>query len=255
MRRTALIGHTGFVGSNLAAQAEFAERFNSKNIEEMRGRAYDLVVCAGVSAVKWWANQHPAEDQAGIARLTDVLATVSAERFVLTSTIDVYPVPNGVDESTPLEGVSNHAYGTHRYALERFVERFPKRHVIRLPGLFGRGLKKNVIFDLLNDNCLDAINPDSVFQYYDLGRIWADVQRVIELELPLVNFATEPVPTRAILEAFFPTKSVGQKPAGVARYDMRTLHGPAFGGTPGYLYGADATLAALGRFVAEARGT
>jgi hypothetical protein len=253
MSVTALIGYTGFVGTNLLEQAAFTELYNSKNIEEMRGKDYDLVVCAGVSAVKWWANKHPEEDWAGIARLIDVIKAVRARRFVLISTIDVYPAPSGVDESTPLDGVPNHAYGTHRHRLERVIEQsFAKRHVIRLPGLFGSGLKKNVIFDLLNDNCLDAINPESSFQYYDLALLWNDVRKVLDEELELVNFATEPIATQTILSRFFPGKVVGQNRAGKAAYDMKSVHAPRWGGSAGYLYGGGVVLDGLARYLDRA---
>ena len=46
----ALIGHTGFVGSNLTNKHTFPALFNSTNIEEMRGGTFDSVVCAGVQA-------------------------------------------------------------------------------------------------------------------------------------------------------------------------------------------------------------
>ena len=36
--RTALIGHTGFIGSNLARQFAFDECYNSKSIGGIRGR-------------------------------------------------------------------------------------------------------------------------------------------------------------------------------------------------------------------------
>jgi len=252
MTTSALIGHTGFVGSNLARQAAFADCFNSKNIEEMRGKSYDLVVCAGVSAVKWWANKNPEQDAAGIARLVDVLATVRSERFVLISTIDVYPKPVDVDESTPLEGVPNHAYGTHRYELERTLAKtFRNYHVLRLPGLFGPGLKKNVIYDLMNDNGLDVINPDSVFQYYDLSLLWSDVEKTIARGLELLNVAAEPIATRTILERFFPTKVVGEKRAPEARYDMRSRFSGQWGNDTGYLYDQASMLDALGRFLKQ----
>ena len=55
MSRACLIGYTGFVGGNLARQYAFDDCYNSRNIEQIRGRSYDLVVCCGVSAVKWQA--------------------------------------------------------------------------------------------------------------------------------------------------------------------------------------------------------
>ncbi len=44
--RTALIGHTGFVGSNLLAEHPFDELYRSTNIETIAGERFDLVVCA-----------------------------------------------------------------------------------------------------------------------------------------------------------------------------------------------------------------
>jgi hypothetical protein len=255
MQRTALIGYTGFVGSNLANQARFTDAYNSKNIETMRGLSYDLVVCAGAPAGKWLANKQPDEDRATISRLVEVLRSVHAKRFVLISTVDVYPVPVGVDENTSLEGVANHAYGSHRYELERAIERFEARHVLRLPGLFGRGLKKNVIFDLLNDNCLDVINPTSVFQYYDLSLLWDDIQVAIKNDLSLLNFATEPIETQEIVDRFFPGKVLGQNRAPRATYDMRSIHAGAWGNASGYLYDKAAVLSRLKSFIAEVRGS
>ena len=176
--RTALIGYTGFVGSNLCEQGTWTNLYNSKNIGEMRGEFFDQVVCAGVSAVKWWANKNPEEDWKNIGSLLNVLRTVRAGKFVLISTIDVYPNPVQVDERSDCESTTNHAYGTHRLKLEKELgELFSDLHVMRLPGLFGRGLKKNVIYDFLNSNCLDAINPESVIQYYYLDNFSKDMQR------------------------------------------------------------------------------
>lgn len=148
----ALIGHTGFVGSNLRKQYEFDAFFNSGNIEEIQNREFDLLVCAGVNAVKWYANLHPEEDEAGIQSLMDCLSTVKARHFVLISTIDIYPsfIPSPDESSIPDER-SQDAYGRNRYQLEcRVREYFPSSLIVRLPALFADGLKKNFIFDLLH---------------------------------------------------------------------------------------------------------
>ena len=52
----ALIGYTGFVGSNLEATHEFGARYNSKNIAEIEGQSFGHLVCAGAPAKKWYAN-------------------------------------------------------------------------------------------------------------------------------------------------------------------------------------------------------
>lgn len=253
--RRALIGHTGFVGSNLLANGGWTDLFNSRNFQELRGGQFDEVVCCGVSAVKWQANADPARDWAGIAPLLDVLDTVETRRFVLVSTIDVYGDPaSGVDEGHALSGAGNHAYGRHRLEVERRVAaRFPSHAILRLPALFGPGLKKNVIFDLIHGNRLDAINPATSFQWYPLGRLAADMQRTQQLGLSLVNLFTEPLPTQELLDALFPAAVVGDARHPAPRYDLRTRHGPEFGGIDGYVMGRGEVLAELARFVTRER--
>jgi hypothetical protein len=254
MPGTCLIGHTGFVGGNLAAQSVFDDCYHSRNIQEIRGRSYDLLVCCGVSAVKWKANQFPAEDRAAIDQLLENLAHVKVGRAILISTVDIYPSPNGVDEASDPHGAVNHAYGQNRLYVEDTVRQlFEKVHVARLPGMFGPGLKKNVIYDLLNDNCLDAIHPDSSFQYYDVRRLWQDLQVLLQHDLALVNFATEPLKTQAIVDRRFPGKQIGSQALYAAAYDMRTRYAAHFGGSRGYLYSAEQVLAQLGDWVQQLR--
>ncbi len=47
---------------------------------------------------------------------------------------------------------------------------------MRLPGLYGPGLKKNVIFDFLHDNDVHKIDSRGVFQFYDTTRLWRDLE-------------------------------------------------------------------------------
>lgn len=251
--RTALIGSTGFVGSNLASQHTFTESYHSRNISEIAGRKYDTVVCAGVNAVKYLANQQPEADWAGISRLLDPLRQVKTGRFILISTIDVYAQPIGVTEADPAS-VENHAYGRHRLAVEEFVrEHFSQHHILRLPGLFGPGLKKNILFDLLNRNCLENIQPASSYQYYDVGHLMEDLLKVVELNLPLLNLATAPLKTQTILERFAPDEKVGEKAGLPGHYDFRSLHAGAWGGKDGYLYSAAQVMEDLSRFFQNAR--
>ena len=81
--RTALIGDTGFIGGNLARQFAFDEHYHSTNISGIRGREFDLLVCGGITAVKWWAIQNPAEDKARIDALLTELAHVRAGKVII----------------------------------------------------------------------------------------------------------------------------------------------------------------------------
>ena len=94
------IGYTGYVGTNLLRQRLFDNLYNSKNIEDMCGESFELIVCAGIPAAKWVANNDPRSDWQNIQRLIDNLAQVTTANFILISTIDVYPLLLGVDETT-----------------------------------------------------------------------------------------------------------------------------------------------------------
>ncbi|WP_426418662.1 hypothetical protein [Bradyrhizobium genosp. A] len=146
----AIIGHTGFVGTNLLLAHDFSARFNSQNVSDIDGTGYELVVCAAAPASMWAANKDPDGDLANIRRLLSHLERVAAKRFVLISTIATLAEPTGLDEDADRFEV-NKAYGRNRRFLEEAaVALFPRTHILRLPALYGVGLKKNFIFDIAN---------------------------------------------------------------------------------------------------------
>ena len=248
---SAIVGHTGFVGSNIARARTFDHYFNSSNIEDAHGQRFDLLVFSAAKAEKWRINQNPAEDERHISELEAHLSRISADRVVLISTVDVYGSPQHVDERSPIDTESLHPYGTHRLRLERFVEdHFDRSHVLRLPGLFGPGLKKNVIFDLMTDNNVERAHTDAEFQYYDLARLWDDIEKVIDLDIPLLNVTSEPIATGDVAEIVL-GRSFVNRPDGIApiRYDVRSVHASAWSGDDGYLYDRTSVLSDLRTFV------
>ena len=249
--KTALIGYTGFVGATLDASISPSHRYRSTNIDDIRGQSFDHVICAGVQAMKWWANQHPAEDLAGIEKLLGALEEVRAERFTLISSIDVYPVPRDVNEASAIHKEKHHAYGLNRLHVEEWVSsKFPNVAILRLPGLFGPGLKKNVIFDMIHDNGLEKIHPDGVFQYYDTRRLGGDIEQVWKSEIGLLNVSSEPVGTSEIRDRYFSDKQLGGDGPPPPSYDMRSIHAALWGGEDGYLYSKEQVLGQLGDWLA-----
>jgi nucleoside-diphosphate-sugar epimerase len=246
-----LIGHTGFVGGNLARQVGFDGFFNSKNIEAIAGTRWDLVVCAGAPAAKWIANREPEQDLATVRRLMAALDTARAASFVHISTVDVYPEPVGVDEDTAIPGESGQPYGRHRLMLERFVSERFGAVVLRLPGLFGDGIRKNAIHDLLKDHEVEKIPAEGVYQFYPLDRLWADIELVRARGVRLVNLATEPVAIREVARRCFGKELTGP---GSPRYDMRTRHAVLWGRSGAYLLRRDEVLEQIEAFVARYAG-
>lgn len=110
----------------------------------------DNLFYAAIPGRKYIANSNPEQDEEEIrARLDTLLKFVSD---------DEYKVENLFFISTT-DVQFDHAYGRNRLAAEQFVmERIAPHvgsvHVVRLPMLIGEGVKKNLLFDLMNDRVL-----------------------------------------------------------------------------------------------------
>lgn len=147
---TALVGYTGFVGSNLASCREFTAIYNSKNIADAFDTSPDLLVYAGVTSAKFLANSMPEADREMCLNAFENICKINPKRLVLISTIDVYQDTQNVDENTLPNATDGNAYGKNRGELERLVsDKYETALNARLPALFGGGLKKNFIYDML----------------------------------------------------------------------------------------------------------
>ena len=122
---TALVGYTGFVGSNIydSAGNEIEAVYNSKNINEAYGTNPDLLIYAGLRAEKYLANNAPQKDKELILQAEENIAKINPQKLVLISTIDVFKIPKDVDESSIVDTENLNAYGYNRYQLELWVDR------------------------------------------------------------------------------------------------------------------------------------
>lgn len=241
-----LIGFSGYVGSTLLKQEDFTYLYRSTNIGDIHNQSFDTLVCAGAPAQKWIANQDPQADRQKIESLITHLKTVQCKTFILISTVDVFKNSMGADEDTPVDESGLHAYGLHRRLLEKFVEsHFDNHLIVRLPGLVGPGLRKNVIFDFQNDNNLQAIDSRGIFQFYPMVNLWYDIQVALKAGLKLVHFTAEPVSVASVaLEGF--GKIFDNAFSGPAvTYDMQTKHAQVFGASGRYQYSARETIQAV----------
>lgn len=227
-------------------QASFQCLYRSTTISDIDGGSFDTVVCAAAPAQKWIANREPAADRQNIEDLIAHLATVSCKTFILISTVDVFRNPIGVDEDSPVDEAGLHAYGLHRRMLEKFVQsHFSDHLIVRLPGLVGHGLRKNVVFDFLNENNLQAIDSRGIFQFYPIANLWYDIQTALHAALKLVHLTTEPISVADVSRHGF-GKSFDHPLAGNSTaYDMRTRHATVFGAEGNYQYSRRETVQAI----------
>lgn len=231
-----LIGATGYVGSFLSSEIDFDVKVHRSDIHSISGQSFDSLICAGLPASKWLANSDPNKDFDNVKVLAKVLSTVSTKSATLISTIDVYQPPRSVCELDPANLKGAEAYGVNRAWFEaQFLENFPFGKIIRLPGLYSRTLRKNLVFDLLNKRVdqLRSYSAFSEFQFMDLGELPRILSITDEQNISLLNVTSEPVTAHQIAEVF---GVLLEKTESFARYDVKTIHGSLFGTDSQYLF-------------------
>lgn len=148
----AVFGATGFVGGNLMRALPGAAGFTSANAAGSAGAGFDTLWCAAAPGSMFEANKFPERDADRLAAIAAALAATQAKRLVLISTIAVLPAFDGGHDESVAAFQTETPYGRNRRALEAACEEaFAGRLLIlRLPALYGPGLAKNFLFDLLN---------------------------------------------------------------------------------------------------------
>ncbi len=231
-----LVGSTGFVGKHLHEDFEFDLSVHRSNINEIKGKKTDLLICAGLPAEKWKANQSPQSDFLNMSGLAQILSTVRSEKAILISTIDVYQPVLKVNEndSPSLNGIS--AYGRNRAWFEFFFRaNFSKSLVIRLPGLFAMDVRKNLIHDLLHNKSaqLQNVHRESQFQFFNLTQVWDFINFGLENDVSILNVTSEPIIAQEIASLFNVMLGTNSPKAA---YDMRSIYAKDFSGKNGYMY-------------------
>lgn len=201
MSNVAIIGHTGFVGSFLNEKIPHSDNYNSSNIQDIKNKKYNTIYFSGLPAQKWLINQNPQKDLDNINEIINCLITVDCKMVYLFSTIDVY------DKDNPKE-TTKEPYGKNRYYFEQFISsRYRNYRIIRLPALFGLGLKKNLIYDIINSNQIEKINTNVDYQWYNMHDLWDDIN-----VLPNINgtfdFFSTPISTKIIIKDCFGNKKL-----------------------------------------------
>lgn len=241
--KSALIGYTGFVGGTLMAQRSFDDLYNSKNINDIRGQSYDELYISGLPATKWIANQKPQEDWDNVLGLFGHIKTVQAKTVYLISTVDVYGNNLSADENTPIDLANLHAYGKNRLLFERMVsEIFPNIYIVRLAGLFGQGLKKNIIFDFLNNNQVEKIESRNSFQFYNMAYLNRDLQKIVQHGLRAVNLVPEPVKVKEVAQSCFGKAFENHLATQIVSYNVKSIHAGVWGSNNGFMYSKESIL-------------
>ena len=299
-----LVGSTGFVGGNLLAKHTFAAECHSSDITAQYGTRPDLCVYAGVPAAMFLANADPEADLAVMRAARENIRQIAPKRLVLISSIAVLADSRGVYEDSPAQDTEAlPAYGKNRLQLERWVrEDFPDALIVRLPALYGAGIRKNFLFDLhtitpamlrpekyselaaksplvksaytladngfyklngttdppalraffaANDfNALAFTDARSRYQFYNLGRLWSDMEAARAADVKLLHLCTPPVSAAEVYTAVTGRtdwKNELSRPP--FDYDLRSRHAALLGGSGDYLCTKQQELDDITRFM------
>ena len=224
MKKVAIIGYTGFIGRNLSKKIKTKYLYNSENINEIKYKNFDKIYCCGTSSLIWKANKDPEKDFFKIFELIKNISTVKCKLFILISTIEVYEDVSDCGEKTFIykKGLS---YGSNRFFLENFVStRFKKYCIVRLPVVYGEGLKKNIIYNLLNKNQIKNINPNDILQYYPVDKLYLDINFSIKNNLSLINLSSEPIKNSEIIKIFYKKIISNKKKMAIRNYNMKSIY-------------------------------
>jgi hypothetical protein len=175
-----LIGDRGLVGKTILKKTNFDYTFNTSNIDLFEGIAKDgdEIFLSCLPATKWKVNKNIYDDFNNITNLIKILSKIKYSKIILISTIDVYNesiVKSNEDES-PL--ITSFNYGSNRFLFEIMVKDlliYDDLKIFRLPSLYSNDIKKNILYDLLNDNNVPNINVNSSYQWYNLEFLYDDI--------------------------------------------------------------------------------
>jgi len=246
-----LVGSTGLVGSALQEQTAFDRTYSSSHFHQILTESWpiDHLVLSCLPATKWRVNQDPLSDLTNVFSIVDILSSICADHVTLVSTIDVYGHDCAFMDETVTPPLGKPSYGANRLLFEGLVkERLwcNSLQIVRLPALFHRFIKKNILFDLINNHEVEKINANSCYQWYPLSNLWRDLR-----ECPAhgtTNLFPAPIETEVLMDKFFPSvqKTMGER----IEYNHFTIHTKS-----GYWPPKQKdNLALIGDFINEARG-
>ena len=168
-----IIGGNGFVGSGfvrvLKAQGVEHVVITKDNFDIYSGLECDLLINANGNSKKYLSEQNPMLDfNLSVNSVLDSLLRFKYKKYIYLSSGDVYPNQSNPDltrEDQQFDVSKQSRYGLHKFLAEQMVKNYAKNWLIfRMGGFVGEGLKKNAVFDILNNQDV-WLTQDSELQF------------------------------------------------------------------------------------------
>lgn len=246
-----IVGNTGLIGKTIIENVNFDLQYNSKNINELIVDSTDgsdlFLSC--LPATKWKVNKNLQEDLNNINNIINILSKKKYNNITLISTIDIYNESPLNSNELDVPKITKLSYGNNRFLFELMVSdllSYNDLKIFRLPALFNKHIKKNILFDLINNNNVNQINSNSYFQWYNLDKLYLDINHNIELHPneKIFNLFTEPVHTKEIINLFPHLMNQINHNLPIMKYDYTTKFG-------GYIDNKENVIMDIKKFINE----
>jgi len=193
---------SGFLGTKLSEQLKSATVFDRNSLSSIP-KFCDVIIVAAPTSNRLAVNQNPKQDLQDCMSIYDAVKQVNYQKIIHLSTVDVYATKTSETDQLDQLLPDSH-YGANRYLLELKISSLPNSAIIRLPSLCHADIKKNILYDLANQQWLEKICLDSEIQWYPVDQLFNDIKYIIDNNISNINLTTAPISNRMIVEKFYP---------------------------------------------------
>ncbi len=182
MKKLGIVGATGFLGKTLVEVSKDFDfkttEITRKNFDDYKHDKFDILINTAMPSKKYWASKNPFLDFQQTVELTaELVFNWNFDKYIHISSISVNEIE------------TKHPYSINKKAAE-IIASYPKSLIVRLGALYGKGLQKGALYDLLNSNKL-YVDLKSEYNYIStdfVSRwIYSNSDRVGIVELAAVN--------------------------------------------------------------------
>lgn len=156
MKKIGIIGSNGFLGKTLCKISKNYEyeiiEITKTDYEHQKPKNYDILINAATPSKKFWAFENSYLDfQKTVSLTADIVYNWNYEKLIQISSISAEDYKN------------NHPYSINKKSAE-IISSYKNSLIVRLGALYGEGLSKGPLFDLLNSNQL-FVDINSEYNY------------------------------------------------------------------------------------------
>jgi len=189
-----VIGYNGLIGN--AVSKKNLLKINSKNINIIKNKYFNIVYLAAPGGDKYLINLNPLSDNKNKKIIINVLKTIRCNKIIYFSTTAILENEKKVLEKNEFfkPTITKMCYySKNRYKIEKFIQKkFKNFQIFRLPALISKNLKKNFFFDVINFKSLKYFHQNTTMQWCDVDNILTYLKK-FKQKNKIIHLVSEPI--------------------------------------------------------------